>query len=49
MPADSKPTAAEAATARNVRIDRLTMTFPLHCAATSRADTSAETTQPSRL
>ena len=38
VPAESRPTAAEAATARNVRIDRLTMTFPLHCAATSHTD-----------
>ena len=32
VPAQVRPTAAEAATARNVRIRRLSMTCPLHCA-----------------
>ena len=42
VPADSRPTAAEAATARNVSIDSLNMTLPLD---TMRYSTPAATTR----
>src|ERR1700677_2309230 len=48
VPAASRPTAAEAVTARKVRIDRLIMTFPLHSAVTAAPRAPARAGPPTR-